>query len=146
MSMRHLRTEMNIAPSKALSVLLRPAGDDARRTTENEAFIKAMAKLDAITLLSETDEAPTSSKQLIGETELLLPMAGLIDKEAELSRISKELDKVAGEIKRIEGKLNNAGFVAKAPAAVVEKEQEKLAEYQATQTHLHQQAAQLADL
>lgn len=146
MSMRHLRTEMNIAPSKALSVLLRPAGDDARRVSENEAFIKAMAKLDAITLLSETDEAPTSSKQLIGETELLLPMAGLIDKEAELARISKELDKVAGEIKRIEGKLNNAGFVAKAPAAVVEKEQEKLAEYQATQAHLHQQAAQLADL
>lgn len=105
-----------------------------------------MAKLDAITLLSETDEAPTSSKQLIGETELLLPMAGLIDKEAELARISKELDKVAGEIKRIEGKLNNAGFVAKAPAAVVEKEQEKLAEYQATQAHLHQQAAQLTDL
>ncbi|OIN10001.1 valine--tRNA ligase [Oceanisphaera psychrotolerans] len=145
-SIRNLRAEMNIPPSQALSVLLRPAGDDARRAIDNDAFLKAMAKLDAITLLAADEEAPVSTKQLIGDTELLLPMAGLIDKDAELARLQKELDKVAGEIKRLEGKLNNQGFVAKAPAEVVAKEQEKLADYQASLGKLQQQQEQIASL
>lgn len=145
-SIRNLRAEMDLAPSKALSVLLRPAGDDARRATDNEAFLKAMAKLDAITHLSPDEAAPTSTKQLIGDTELLLPMAGLIDKDAELARLQKELEKTHGEIKRIEGKLNNAGFVAKAPVAVVAKEQEKLDDYRAALTKLEAQQTQIANL
>ncbi|MDV2856769.1 valine--tRNA ligase [Oceanimonas sp. CAM02] len=145
-SIRNLRAEMNIPPGQALSVLLRPAGDDARRATDNDAFLKAMAKLDSITLLAGDEEAPVSTKQLIGDTELLLPMAGLIDKDAELSRLEKELGKIQGEIKRLEGKLNNAGFVAKAPAEVVAKEQEKLADYQATLAKLQQQREQIASL
>ncbi|MGP7734534.1 valine--tRNA ligase [Oceanimonas smirnovii] len=145
-SIRNLRAEMNIPPGQALSVLLRPAGDDARRATDNDAFLKAMAKLDSITLLAGDEEAPVSTKQLIGDTELLLPMAGLIDKDAELSRLEKELSKIQGEIKRLEGKLNNAGFVAKAPADVVAKEQEKLADYQATLAKLQQQREQIASL
>lgn len=145
-SIRNLRTEMNLAPSKALSILLRPAGDDGRRARDNEAFLKAMAKLDAITHLSADEQAPTSTKQLIGETELLLPMAGLIDKEAELARLAKELDKTQGEIKRIEGKLNNAGFVAKAPAAVVAVEQGKLDDYKAALAKLVAQQEQIASL
>ncbi|WP_026344827.1 valine--tRNA ligase [Oceanimonas smirnovii] len=145
-SIRNLRAEMNIPPGQALSVLLRPAGDDARRATDNDAFLKAMAKLDSITLLAADDEAPVSTKQLIGDTELLLPMAGLIDKDAELARLQKELGKVQGEIKRLEGKLNNQGFVAKAPAEVVAKEQEKLADYQATLAKLEQQRDQIASL
>lgn len=145
-SIRNLRAEMNIPPGQGLNVLLRPAGDDARRATDNDAFLKAMAKLDSITLLAAGEEAPLSSKQLIGDTELLLPMAGLIDKDAELSRLQKELDKVGGEIKRLEGKLNNQGFVAKAPAEVVAKEQEKLADYQATLAKLQAQREQIASL
>ncbi|MBL1376786.1 valine--tRNA ligase [Zobellella iuensis] len=145
-SIRNLRAEMNIPPSQALPVLLRPAGDDARRAGDNEAFLKAMAKLESITLLAAEQEAPLSSKQLIGDTELLLPMAGLIDKDAELSRLQKELDKVGGEIKRLEGKLNNQGFVAKAPAEVVAKEQEKLADYQASLAKLQAQREQIASL
>jgi valyl-tRNA synthetase len=145
-SIRNLRAEMNIPPGQALSVLLRPAGDDARRATNNDAFLKAMAKLESITLLAADEEAPVSTKQLIGDTELLLPMAGLIDKDAELSRLQKELDKVGGEIKRLEGKLNNQGFVAKAPAEVVAKEQEKLADYQATLAKLQAQREQIASL
>lgn len=105
-----------------------------------------MAKLDAITHLSADEQAPTSTKQLIGETELLLPMAGLIDKEAELARLAKELDKTQGEIKRIEGKLNNAGFVAKAPAAVVAVEQGKLDDYKAALAKLVAQQEQIASL
>ncbi|PSJ46658.1 valine--tRNA ligase [Zobellella endophytica] len=145
-SIRNLRAEMNIPPAQALSVLLRPAGDDARRATDNDAFLKAMAKLDSITLLAADEAAPVSTKQLIGDTELLLPMAGLIDKDAELARLQKELDKVGGEIKRLQGKLNNPGFVAKAPAEVVAKEQEKLADYQATLAKLQAQREQIASL
>lgn len=145
-SIRNLRAEMNIPPGQALSVLLRPAGDDARRATDNDAFLKAMAKLESITLLTADEEAPVSTKQLIGDTELLLPMAGLIDKDAELARLEKELGKIQGEIKRLAGKLSNQGFVAKAPADVVAKEQEKLADYQATLAKLEQQREQIASL
>ncbi|WP_375057174.1 valine--tRNA ligase [Zobellella sp. DQSA1] len=145
-SIRNLRAEMNIPPSQALPVLLRPAGDDARRARDNEAFLKAMAKLESITLLGTDEAAPVSTKQLIGETELLLPMAGLIDKDAELARLQKELDKVSGEIKRLEGKLGNPGFVAKAPPEVVAKEQEKLADYRVTQTKLQAQHEQIESL
>ncbi|WP_116475195.1 valine--tRNA ligase [Zobellella maritima] len=146
-SIRNLRAEMNIPPSKALNVLLRAADDtDVRRATDNQAFLKSMAKLESLTLLAADEDAPVSTKALIGDTELLLPMAGLIDKDAELARLQKELDKVAGEIKRLAGKLGNPGFAAKAPAEVVAKEQEKLDDYRATQVKLQQQQAQIASL
>ncbi|GAA3546095.1 valine--tRNA ligase [Zobellella aerophila] len=146
-SIRNLRAEMNISPGKALTVLLRAADDtDVRRATDNLAFLKSMAKLESLILLAAGEEAPVSIKQLIGDTELLLPMAGLIDKDAELARLQKELDKVAGEIKRLAGKLGNPGFAAKAPAEVVAKEQEKLDDYRATEAKLQQQQAQIASL
>ncbi|MEZ9934635.1 hypothetical protein, partial [Vibrio sp. 10N.261.49.C12] len=78
--------------------------------------------------------------------ELMIPMAGLIDKDAELNRLAGEIKKTEGEIKRIEGKLNNQGFVAKAPEAVVAKEREKLDGYKDTLTKLAEQQATIAAL
>jgi valyl-tRNA synthetase len=71
-----------------------------------------------------------SATALVGEMEVLVPMAGLIDKTAEIARLQKEIDKAEKELGRISGKLSNASFVAKAPADVVAKEQEKCAELQ----------------
>jgi len=136
---RNIRAEMNVAPSVALDVLLKADTQDARRATDNEAFLKSLAKLDSIRVLAEGEAAPVSVTKLIGATELLIPMAGLIDKDAELARLAKEVDRLTKECGRIEGKLGNEAFVAKAPEAVIAKEREKLADYRQQLTKLQEQ-------
>ena len=127
--------------------MLRKASDeDIRRLTENEAFLKKLAKLSSVQVLAENEEAPLAATALVGELEVLVPMAGLIDKTAELARLDKEIGRLDGEVKRIGGKLSNAGFVDKAPAEVIEKERAKLAEFQRDMDKLSEQKAELAKL
>ena len=117
---------------KPLPVLLRNlSAEDSRRLEQNRALLLNLAKLDSITVLSDADTAPASATQLLGAMDLLIPMAGLIDKDAELSRIAKQLEKMQQEVSRVAGKLANEGFVAKAPEAVLAKEREKLADAEA---------------
>ena len=126
---RKIRSGMNIAPGKPLAVLLsNTSAADLARLDANEAFLRSLAKLESITRLADGDEAPESATALVGEMKLLVPMAGLIDKEAELARLGKEIDRLENEVQRLNGKLNNDSFVGKAPEAVVQKEREKLAE------------------
>jgi len=137
---RNIRGEMNIAPSKALDLLFRNGSeDDKQRLDNNETFLKALAKLETITWLNEGDEAPMSATQLVGQMEVLVPMAGLIDKDAEIARLNKELEKLQKEIGKISGKLNNENFVSKAPEAVVAKEKAKLEEMSAASSKLNEQ-------
>lgn len=128
-SIRNIRAEMNVAPSVPLNVLLRVDAVDQQRAVANDAFLKSLAKLDSIRVLADGEKEPLCVKKLIGATELMIPMAGLINKEAELARLAKEIDRLQKECGRIEGKLSNEAFVAKAPEAVIGKEREKLAEY-----------------
>jgi valyl-tRNA synthetase len=124
---RNIRGEMNIPPGKELNVLMKNGGDeDNRRLTQNAPFLKKLAKLEEITWLEAEQEAPVAATALVGELEILVPMAGLIDKEAELARLARETEKLDKDLKRIQGKLGNSSFVDKAPAAVVEKEREKM--------------------
>ncbi|MEO3864594.1 valine--tRNA ligase [Rheinheimera fenheensis] len=146
-AIRNVRGEMNIAPSKPLSILLRNLGnDEQRRLTENENFLMNLAKLDSIKVLTAGEPAPASAAQLIGSMDLLIPMAGLIDKDAELSRIAKQLEKTQQELSRVAGKLANEGFVAKAPEAVLEKERAKQAELEQAVAKLQAQQAEIAAL
>ncbi|OTA18161.1 leucyl-tRNA synthetase [Xenorhabdus beddingii] len=127
-AVRNIRAEMNIAPSKPLDVLLRDANGDAqRRVAENLNFIQAMGRLASVTVLAAGEEAPVSVTKLINGAEILIPMAGLMDKDAELARLDKEIEKLDKEINSIEVKLANEGFVSRAPEAVVAKERERLA-------------------
>ena len=124
---RNIRGEMNISPAKDLDILINNgSAEDQRRLNENTAFLTKLAKLSSITWLNPGDEAPMSATQLVGDMEVLVPMAGLIDKDAELARLKKEMDKLGKEVARVEGKLGNEKFVANAPADVITKEQEKL--------------------
>ena len=130
-NVRNIRAEKNIAPSKALDLLLRNLSkDEAACLAKNRTLLQNMAKLDSIQLLSKGEAAPLSVARLIGANELLVPMAGFIDKTAELARLNKEIERFHGEITRIENKLSNEGFVAKAPPAVIDKERSKMTEYQ----------------
>ncbi|MEM8561765.1 MAG: valine--tRNA ligase [Pseudomonadota bacterium] len=124
---RTIRGEMNIPPGKALSVLLRKGNErDHQRLKENAPFLVKLAKLSDIRWLEPEEDSPFAATALVGDMEILVPMAGLINPESELKRLAKECEKLNKEIARIEGKLNNSSFVDKAPAEVVAKERDKL--------------------
>ena len=144
---RNIRGEMNIGPGKPLPIFLKNvSAEDQRRLTENEALLKKLARLESITVLAAGEEAPLSATALVGEMEVLVPMAGLIDKGAELARLDKEILRLQGEVQRVGGKLSNAGFVDKAPAEVIEKERAKLAEAEQALGKLAEQHARIASL
>ncbi len=146
-AVRNIRAEMNIAPGKPLEVLLRSANAEAqRRVLENQSFIQSLARLSSITVLPEGEKGPLSVTKLVEGAEVLIPMAGLIDKASELDRLAKEVAKLDAEIERIEGKLSNEGFVARAPEAVVAKERERMAACAEAKVKLIEQQATIAAL
>ncbi|MEW9681703.1 valine--tRNA ligase [Pseudomonas sp. TE50-2] len=145
--LRNIRAEMNIGPGKPLPLFLKNANaDDQRRLQENEALLKKLAKVESFTVLGEQDEAPLSATALVGDLQVLVPMAGLIDKDAELARLNKEIQRLQGEVQRVGGKLSNAAFVDKAPPAVIEKERAKLAESEQALANFTEQHARIAAL
>jgi valyl-tRNA synthetase len=126
---RRIRSEMDIPPGKPLSLLLQNASDsDKALYNDNQTFIEALAKIENSEWLSDDDNAPESATALVGEMKILIPLAGLIDKDAELARLEKEIGKIQTNVDKTTAKLVNKNFVDKAPAAVVEKERERLAE------------------
>ena len=146
-AVRNIRAEMNIAPGKPLELLLRGCSEAAvRRVNDNRSFLLNLARLESITVLPADDKGPVSVTKIIDGAELLIPMAGLINKEDELARLAKEVTKIEGEIGRIESKLSNEGFVARAPEAVIAKEREKLEGYAEAKAKLIEQQAVIAAL
>ncbi|WP_024952949.1 valine--tRNA ligase [Cobetia crustatorum] len=146
-AVRNIRNELNLSPGKPLDVFLKngAAGDD-ERLEANRRFLSKLARLESITFLAAGDEAPMSAIQRVGELEVLVPMAGLIDKEAELKRIDKEHEKQQKIITGLENKLGNEKFVGRAPADVVEKERAKLADAQAELALLESQRTKIETL
>ncbi|WP_372779570.1 valine--tRNA ligase [Litorivivens sp.] len=146
-AIRTVRGEMNIPPGKQIPVLLSNCSDeDQRRVEENRQFLTTLAKLDSLTVLPSDADKPMSATQLIGDMELLVPMADLIDKDAELARLGKEIGKLEKEVQRLAGKLGNDNFVAKAPAEVVAKEKEKLAAQEQSLQKMREQQSTIAAL
>ncbi|MFZ7171196.1 valine--tRNA ligase [Avibacterium volantium] len=130
-AVRNIRAESNIAPSKGLDLIARNfSADEVAILKANEVLLKSMAKLDSVKVLETGENAPLSVAKLVANGEILIPMVGFINKEAELSRLTKEMDKLKNEVARIEGKLSNEAFVAKAPEQVIVKEREKMQGYQ----------------
>src|SRR5690606_7283487 len=129
LGIRQIRAEMTISMAKRIDVVLGNASQShLRRLAENAPLPKKLAKPESVRNLAAGEEAPLSATALVGDMQVLVPMAGLIDKDAELARLDKEIGRLDGEIKRVGGKLSNAGFVDKAPAEVIDKERAKLAE------------------
>jgi valyl-tRNA synthetase len=147
LSIRTIRGEMDIAPSKPLSVLLRnTSNEDIRRLEENTMFLHSIAKLETVTVLTEGEQAPACATSLLGSLEIMIPMAGLIDKDAELARIAKALDKLEKDFSRTQGKLANEKFVSNAPEVVIDKEKAKLADFTMQISKLQEQRASIESL
>ena len=145
-AVRSIRSEMNIAPSKAIHLLLDKETEAQHAIiNENETLIKRLAKLDSITWLAGSTPPPAATA-LADNVELFIPLAGLIDVAAETARLEKEITKLNQEIIRGEKKLQNQGFVAKAPAEVVEKEKANVADYKTALAKFTAQKESLAGL
>ncbi|WP_449758306.1 valine--tRNA ligase [Erwinia persicina] len=146
-AVRNIRNEMNISPAKPLDVMLRGASADVvRRVNDNHNFLKTLARLETLELLPAGEKGPVSVTKLVDGAELLIPMAGLVDKAAELERLAKEVLKLDVEMEKITTKLGNEGFVARAPEAVVAKERERLADFEQAKIKLIEQQAVIAAL
>ena len=143
-AIRNIRGEMRIPPGKALPLYLHNGDDDdLRRLNENRNFLSKLAKLENIVWLTPEQSAPPSVTQLVGRMEILVPMAGLIDKAAELDRLGKEIQKLKQEVGRADERLKNPGFTDRAPADVVAKERDKLNEYRSQLAKLEEQAEKI---
>ena len=147
LGVRQIRGEMNIAPGKPLTVLLENASpEDLQRLQAHRLTLEKLARLEHIEPLQNDAEAPESAMALVGDMRLLIPLAGLIDKQAEMQRLNKLLDGLEKDIQRAHGKLANERFVANAPAAVVEKEKAKLADARQRAEEIRQQLHKLEQL
>lgn len=128
-SVRNIRGEMKLGNAVRLPVLLQNiSADEEQRLSRIANQFKALAKVDSLTILKESDEVPLSSSSMIGQLRVLVPMKGLIDPTAELNRLGKSYEKLQKQAEGISRKLGNEGFTSKAPAEVVEAEKAKLAE------------------
>jgi len=129
-SVRNIRAEVNVPMSKKIELQLKPSNEGAKAILDrNVIYVQRFcntSSLDIDSGLAAPDKAMTA---IVTGTELYLPLAGLIDIAQEVARLEKEITTLNGEVERIEKKLGNAGFMAKAPANVVEEEKAKLADY-----------------
>ncbi len=131
-AIRNLRSEMNIAPGKKAEIIIMTSQKKmAEILQEGEAYL-SMAGVSRLTILPSQIEKPDQAvTAIVSGIEIYLPLAGLVDLGKELARLQKEADGLDKEISRLQGKLHNEGFIAKAPSEVVEREKGKLADYQA---------------
>ena len=128
-TLRNMRSELGIKRSLEISLIVKDVEDkDKEYLAQTEGFIKALERVNNIEF---NDNPPTSLSQIVEGLELNIPLAGLIDIEAEKARLDKELNKLKGEVTRVKKNLSNERFILNAPEAVVAAEQEKLAKYQA---------------
>ncbi len=143
-AMRNLRSQVNLPPGRKAKVLLRASGQAARSLEQERHHLTRLAFAEPV----EIDAAAAKPRQaltaLIGdEVEAYLPLAGVIDLGAEITRLEKELDLVVTERRKAQGKLQNPGFRKKAPPEVVAKEQARLEESIAKQTKLEDRLREL---
>ncbi|MBP1156597.1 MULTISPECIES: valine--tRNA ligase [unclassified Paenibacillus] len=129
-SVRNIRAEVNVPMSKKVDLLVKPAGSETFAILQrNEEYVRRFCNTSSLEINSELASPDKAMTGIVTGAELYLPLAGLIDIAQEIARMEKELATLQGEVDRIEKKLSNQGFIAKAPAKVIDEEKAKLADY-----------------
>lgn len=143
-ALRRVRSELNVPPSKQVRLLLKDGTpDDRPRLARFASQLSFLLKLGTIDWLEAGQDAPPSAAAIVGELTILVPLQGLVDMDAERTRLDKEIKRVESEIGKCNGKLGSASFVQNAPAAVVEQERARLNDWTAQLTGLRDQRAKL---
>ncbi|KTD18843.1 valyl-tRNA synthetase [Legionella lansingensis] len=136
-SIRTIRSEMTISPAKLIPLYIKNATPAIQERVEKyRPTLLSLSKLTHIHCMEENEPTPVSASAVVGDLELLIPMAGLIDKDAEITRLTKEIAKLDKDISLAENKLSNPNFTDRAPADIIAKEQEKLAQARASKDKL----------
>ncbi|MFT6433478.1 MAG: valyl-tRNA synthetase [Candidatus Azotimanducaceae bacterium] len=144
---RNIRGEMDISFGKPIPVLFfNGSAQDKARLESNTSLLEFLVKPESLTWLDADAEPPASATHLVGDMQVLIPLSDLIDKDAELTRLNKEIEKKTKEKSRAEGKINNPSFVNKAPEAVVQKEKDKVTELNSAIEQLEQQKLKVTQL
>jgi valyl-tRNA synthetase len=142
--LRNIRGEAGIKPGRNIDVLLQGGGDrDRSLAAVTEDLLKRLARIDSVRWLADGEEAPANALALVGELKVMVPLAGLIDLDAERARLDKEIARREQELERLAGKLGNPSFVDKAPEAVVAKERQKQSEAESALATLKAQLASI---
>ncbi|MCC8625707.1 valine--tRNA ligase [Xanthomonas vesicatoria] len=143
-ALRRVRSELNVPPSKQVQLLLQAGtAEDRTRVSRFASQLSFLLKLDTIDWLDAGQDTPPAATAIVGELTLLVPLEGLVDMEAERTRLDKEIKRVESEIGKCNGKLGNATFVQNAPAAVVEQERARLNDWTVQLTGLREQRAKI---
>lgn len=130
-SVRNTRAEMNVPPSKAVPMSLKPSNSQAsERLERGRDYIVRFGNPDTLTIDAALEAPEKSISHVLSGAEIFLPLEGLINVDEEIERLQREKDKLDKEVERVTKKLNNEGFVSKAPAHVVEEEKEKQKDYE----------------
>ena len=147
-AIRNMRAEMNVPLGRKGEVIIQVANAElAGVLTENLPFIKTMATAEPVAIVDATAGKPENAvSRVISGIEVYLPLKGLIDVDKEISRLNKELQGLEQELGRIEGKLSNEGFLAKAPAAVLEQQKARQLEVREKMTAIRGQIEYFAKL
>ena len=141
---RNLRTEMNVAPSKRTRMMFVANDGWADTLTASDMYFRRLAGASETVVIAESELGNEKNVSAVTEAATIyIPLGDLVDFDKEIARLQKEIDNLQKEIARAEGKLNNQGFIAKAPAALVEQEKAKLA---LNQQKLEQVEKRLAEL
>ncbi len=147
LGVRRIRGELDIAPSLQLAPRLQGASAaDLARYARHAAAIGRLAGISGATPLAAGEAPPQAAAAMQGEMRILVPMAGLIDVEAELARLGKRRSKVEQELARANGKLDNENFVRNAPAGVIAQERARVEEFKRELAQLAEQHERVASL
>ena len=147
LGVRQIRGEMDISPARRLPVLLENAeAADRTRLETHQAYLQRLAGLESLRVLEAGELAPPSAIAVMGAMRALVPMAGLIDPQAEATRLEKRIAKTRDEIKRATAKLANDNFVRNAPPEVVEQERGRVADFERTLGSLENQLERVRQL
>jgi valyl-tRNA synthetase len=142
--LRRVRNELGLAPTRAVPLLLEAgSASDRERAARFAESIGFLARIESQRWLGEGEAPPPAAAAVVGELRLLVPLEGLIDLDAERARLDKEIARIGAEIGKCEGKLGNATFVQNAPAAVVEQERARLADWSTKLAALREQRERL---
>ncbi len=147
LAVRQIRGELNISPARRIGVLLRDAGaEDESRLARHRRWLERLAGIDSFTLLAPGASAPQSAAALVGTLTVLVPMAGLIDADAEAERLGRLLARAQLDLEKTRARLANDNFVRNAPAEVVTLERERASELERTASGLASQLARVRGL
>ncbi|MCD6336802.1 MAG: valine--tRNA ligase [Candidatus Marinimicrobia bacterium] len=132
-SIRTIRSEMTVPPSKKADVLIGGGTPKSRDILKvQHAYIETLAKVSDLTIAEKVEQPDLSSSAVVSDLEIYVSLAGLIDVDKEKERLEKDIAGFEGRIKAVKGKLNNPNFVSRAPEQVVKHERQKLAGYEET--------------